>query len=68
MARNKHPERTVELILDTAQRLFVEIGYEKTSMQNIMDETGLSKGRSTITLSRRRKFSMWWQNESVRRM
>lgn len=44
MARNKHPERTVELILNTAQRLFVEIGYEKTSMQNIMDETGLSKG------------------------
>ncbi|MCI6011921.1 MAG: TetR/AcrR family transcriptional regulator [Firmicutes bacterium] len=44
MARNKHPEITVELILNTAQRLFVEIGYEKTSMQNIMDETGLSKG------------------------
>ena len=44
MARNKHPEITVELILQTAQRLFVEIGYEKTSMQNIMDETGLSKG------------------------
>lgn len=44
MARNKHPEITVELILNTAQWLFVEIGYEKTSMQNIMDETGLSKG------------------------
>ena len=44
MARNKHPERTVEMILNTAQRLFVERGYEKTSMQNIMDETGLSKG------------------------
>lgn len=44
MARNKHPEETVRLIMDTAQRLFMEQGYDGTSMQNIMDETGLSKG------------------------
>ena len=28
MARNKYPEETVEKILDTAQRLFLEKGYD----------------------------------------
>ncbi len=28
MARNKHPEETVSLILDVAGRLFLEKGYE----------------------------------------
>lgn len=28
MARNKHPEETVNLILDVAFRLFMEKGYE----------------------------------------
>ena len=32
MARNKHPEETVENILDVAERLFVERGYERTTM------------------------------------
>ena len=40
MARNKHPEETVAKILDVAMRLFVECGYEQTSMQNIIDELG----------------------------
>lgn len=45
MARNKHPEETVAKILDVAMRLFVERGYEQTSMQNIIDELGgLTKG------------------------
>lgn len=44
MARNKYPEKTIRLILDTAQRLFIEKGYDNTSLQDIMDETGLSKG------------------------
>lgn len=44
MARNKHPEQTVQLILDTATRLFVQQGYEHTSLQDIIDATGLSKG------------------------
>lgn len=45
MARNKHPEETVAKILDVAMRLFVEPGYEQTSMQNIIDELGgLTKG------------------------
>ena len=28
MARNKHPEQTVEKILKAAKRLFLEKGYE----------------------------------------
>ena len=44
MARNRHPEATVERILAEAARLFLQKGFEKTSMQDIMDATGLSKG------------------------
>lgn len=45
MARNKHPEQTVNLILDVAFRLFMEKGYEHTSIQDIIDHLGgLSKG------------------------
>lgn len=45
MARNKHPEETVNLILDVAFRLFMEKGYEHTSVQDIIDHLGgLSKG------------------------
>ena len=32
VARNKHPEGAVEKILDVAERLFVERGYEHTTM------------------------------------
>ena len=32
VARNKHPEATVEKILDVAERLLVERGYEHTTM------------------------------------
>lgn len=45
MARNKHPEETVSLILDVAYRLFMEKGYERTSIQDIINNLGgLSKG------------------------
>ena len=45
MARNKHPEETVNLILAVAFRLFMEKGYEHTSIQDIIDNLGgLSKG------------------------
>ena len=36
MARNKYPEETVQLILDTAARLFMEKGYDGTSLQDIL--------------------------------
>ena len=45
MSRNKYPEQTVERILDAAQRLFLEKGYEATTIQDIVDELGgLTKG------------------------
>lgn len=45
MARNKYPEETRNLIIDTASRLFVEKGYEQTSIQDIINHLGgLSKG------------------------
>ncbi len=45
MARNKHPEETVNLILDVAFRLFIKKGYEHTSIQDIIKQLGgLSKG------------------------
>lgn len=44
MARNKYPEETVKLILDIATRLFTEKGYDTTSLQDIINETKLSKG------------------------
>lgn len=45
MARNKHPEETVNLILDVAFRLFMEKGFEQTSIQDIINHLGgLSKG------------------------
>ena len=44
MARNKYPEETVKLILDVSTRLFPEKGYDDTSLQDIINETKLSKG------------------------
>ena len=44
MARNKYPEETVRKILDTAERLFIEKGYDHASLQDIIAATGLSKG------------------------
>ncbi len=44
MARNKYPEETVKLILDFSTRLFLEKGYDGTSLQDILSGTKLSKG------------------------
>lgn len=45
MARNKYPEITVERILDASQQLFLEKGYENTTIQDIVDRLdGLTKG------------------------
>ncbi len=45
MARNKYPEETVNLILDSAQNLFLEKGYDHTTIQDIIDNlNGLTKG------------------------
>ncbi len=45
MARNKYPEETVSRILDVSAKLFLEKGYDETSIQDIIDHLGgLSKG------------------------
>lgn len=44
MSRNKYPEETVKLILDVATTLFIEKGYESTSLQDIIEGTKMSKG------------------------
>ena len=38
MARNKHPEETIQLIWDVAFRLFMEKGYEHPSIQDIFHQ------------------------------
>ena len=40
MARNKYPEITEARILDTAAKLFLEKGWEQTTVQDIVDELG----------------------------
>lgn len=45
MARNKYPEETIARILAAAQHLFLEKGYEHTTIQDIVSELGdLTKG------------------------
>lgn len=55
MARNKHPEETVHLIVTTAFRLFMEKGYEHTSIQDIIDQLGGLARERFITISSPRK-------------
>lgn len=44
--RNKYPEITVEKILNVAQRLFLEKGYDNTTIQDIVDHLdGFIQGR-----------------------
>lgn len=44
MARNKYPEQTVKKILEVATQLFLNKGYDNTSMQDIVQALGMSKG------------------------
>lgn len=44
MGRNKYPEQTLENILSTSAKLFIQKGYEQTSIQDIMDALSISKG------------------------
>lgn len=45
MPRNKYPEETVKKILDVSQRLFLEKGYEETTVLDIVDNLGgLTRG------------------------
>lgn len=44
MGRNKYPEQTQERIIDISVKLFIEKGYEQTTIQDILDALKLSKG------------------------
>ena len=44
MARSKHPEETERKILEVSRRLFQTKGYEHTTIQDIVDALGMSKG------------------------
>ena len=45
MSRVKNPEKTIDLILNVALNLFIENGYENTTIQDIINNLGgLSKG------------------------
>lgn len=45
MARNKYPEETVQKILDVSLKLFLEQGYEETTILEIVSQLGgLSRG------------------------
>ena len=56
MARNPHPEVTERRILAAAKKLFAEKGYDKTSIQDIIDKLG-DLSRSTTTSSPQRPSS-----------
>lgn len=45
LPRNKYPEETEQIILDAALKLFIEKGYEQTTILDIVDEMGgLTRG------------------------
>lgn len=45
MPRNKYPEETVQKILDVSLKLFIERGYEQTTILDIIDNLGgLTRG------------------------
>ncbi len=43
MSKNKREEKE-QLILDSAEMMFSQLGYENTKMENIADNIGISKG------------------------
>ena len=44
MARKNNPKQAIENIITISAKLFAEKGYDKTSMQDITDTLGMSKG------------------------
>lgn len=44
MSKKYNPKQTVEKILSVSAALFLEKGYDKTSMQDIVNALGMSKG------------------------
>ena len=54
--RNKYPEETVEKILDVSLKLFLEKGYENTTVLDIVDHLGgLTRGAFYHHSNRKKK-------------
>lgn len=75
MARNKYPEETVEKILTAAKRLFLEKGYEHTTIQDIVDQLGgLTKGAVYHHFKSKEEImdavteKMFWDNDPFEKM
>lgn len=57
MPRNKYPEETVQKILDASLKLFLEKGYEETTVLDIIREMGgLTRGAFFIISNQRKKY------------
>ena len=50
MPRNKYPEETVQKILDASLKLFLEKGYEETTVLDIISEMGGLTRKKFLTL------------------
>jgi len=44
MTRKNNPKQTMKNIIEVSAKLFIEKGFDKTSMQDIVDALGMSKG------------------------
>lgn len=44
MARNKYPEITENQILEMSMQLFIDKGYEQTTLQDVADAMGMTRG------------------------
>lgn len=44
MSRNKYPEETFRKIIEVSTELFMTKGYDNTSMQDIVEKLGMTKG------------------------
>lgn len=44
LARNKYPEITENRILELSMQLFIEKGYEQTTLQDVADAMGMTRG------------------------
>lgn len=67
MARNKYPEETVKRILDAATQLFIEKGYEATSLADIIADTHLSKGAIYHHFALKKKYLQRFFSASARK-
>lgn len=67
MGRNKYPEITENRILEMAMKLFIEKGYERTTLQDIADAIGMTRGAIYHHLRTRRKWSnQLWRACSIK--